>query len=93
MFVAIVQVELFLPESNSLKAKRSIIKSLVQKVRNKYNVSVAEVDGLDKWQRAVIGVAAVSNERKLLERISQEIIKLLEHEERAEVHDSKIELI
>lgn len=93
MLVAIVQVELFLPESNSLKAKRSIIRSLIQKLRNKFNVSVAEVDGLDKWQRATIGIAAVSNETKVLEKVAQEVIKLLENEDRAEVIDSKIELV
>ncbi len=93
MLVAIVQVELFLPESNSLKAKRSIIRSLRQKLRNKFNVSVAEVDGLDKWQRATIGIAAVSNETKVLEKVAQEVIKLLESEDRAEVIDSKIELV
>lgn len=92
MLVAIIQVELFLPESNSLKAKRSIIRSLIQRLRNKFNVSVAEVDGLDKWQRATIGIAAVSNETKMLEKVSQEVIKLLENEERAEVLDSKVEL-
>lgn len=92
MLVAIIQVELFLPESNSLKAKRSIIRSLIQRLRNKFNVSVAEVDGLDKWQRATIGIAAVSNETKMLEKVSQEVMKLLENEERAEVLDSKVEL-
>ncbi len=92
MLVVIVQVELFLPESNSLKAKRSVVKSLIQKVRNKFNVSVAEVESLDKWQRATIGIAAVSNETKMLEKISQEIIKLLENEGRAEVLHSQVEL-
>ena len=54
------------PMSASLKNKRRVIKSLKTKLRGRYNASVAEVEHLDKWQRATIAVALVSNEKSKL---------------------------
>ncbi len=62
MIVGLLSLELHLPESNSLKSKRMIIKSLKDRIRNKFNVSIAEVDANDLWQRSVLGVACVANE-------------------------------
>jgi uncharacterized protein len=61
MHVGICTVELRLPGNGSLKGKRSIIKSIVTRVGREFNVSIAEVDAQNTWQRAVLGVACVSS--------------------------------
>lgn len=62
MFVGIVRIELHLPASGSLKAKRQIVRSLKERIRSRTRAAVAEVDHQDLWQRAALGVAVVSGE-------------------------------
>jgi uncharacterized protein YlxP (DUF503 family) len=57
----VLRVRLRLPESGSLKDKRQVVRSLTQRIRNKYQAAVAEVDDNEAWQLATIGVACVSN--------------------------------
>lgn len=60
MHLAVVLVELHIPESRSLKAKRAVVKPIVEGLRHRFHLSVAEVGYQDKWQRALIGFAVVS---------------------------------
>ena len=92
MFVGIYQVELFIPESNSLKSKRFIIKSIKTRIRNKFNVSIAEVDSNDKWQRATLGVAAVANDKKMIDSIFSQIKNLITADVRVELIDSFVDI-
>jgi len=92
MFVGVGQVELYIPESGSLKSKRFVLKSIKTKLRNKFNVSVAEIDNNDKWQRASLGVAVVSNERKIVDSTLNQVINFIESEVRVEVIDHSIEI-
>ena len=62
IIVGLCTVELFIPESQSLKDKRQVLLSLKDRLREKFNLSVAEVDGQDLWQKAVLGLACVANE-------------------------------
>ena len=93
MIVGLLQLELFMPASNSLKAKRAVLSSLKKRLRNKFNVSVAEVENLDKWQRASLGMATVSNERRLIDSTMNEILKVVDIESELEVIDYSIEVI
>lgn len=77
MIVGILTVELFLGEAGSLKEKRKHLKSLLARLRNRYNVSVAEVDRQDNWQRATVGVAAVSNQTTHIDQILQEVVNFI----------------
>ena len=61
MHIAIVRIELHIPASRSLKEKRAVVKPIVEGMRHKFSLSVAETDFQDKWQRAEIGVAVVSS--------------------------------
>jgi len=65
-YILYISFEMLIPMSASLKYKRRIIKSLKTKLRGRYNASVAEVEHLDKWQRATIAVVLVSNEKSKL---------------------------
>ncbi len=73
MAVGVCRVSLRLPENSSLKGKRQVLRSLTTRLRNKFNVSVAEVDDNDRWQIATIGVTCVSNDarhaREMLDRV------------------------
>ena len=61
MHIGACTIELRLPGNGSLKGKRSVIKSIVTRISRQFNVSVAEVDAQNQWQRAVLGVACVSS--------------------------------
>jgi len=74
MFVGVMRVEIFLPGSNSLKAKRRIINSIKGKIRSKYNVGISEIEFLDKWQHTLIGIVGVSNDSKFLQSSFNKIV-------------------
>lgn len=66
MFVGVLRLTLHLPEPGSLKSKRHLLRSAIDRVKGKFNVSVAEVGGNDLWQRSVVGIAAVGNDHGFL---------------------------
>jgi hypothetical protein len=63
MWVGVLRLTLHLPEPGSLKSKRHLLRSAIDRVKARYNVSIAEVADNDLWQRSVVGVAAVGNEQ------------------------------
>jgi uncharacterized protein YlxP (DUF503 family) len=82
LFVGIVRIELFLPQSRSLKDKRAVLHSLRDRLKP-MNLAVAEVEGQDLWQRATLGVALVGGEPGLLEKRVQEVRGVVDREYRA----------
>ncbi|MBN1292620.1 MAG: DUF503 domain-containing protein [Candidatus Latescibacteria bacterium] len=93
MIVGVLRIELFIPESGSLKSKRFALKSLKDRLKNRFNVSVAEIDNTEKWQRASIGVAAISNESRHIQSILGKALDLVYGDRRVEVIDSKIDFL
>lgn len=73
-----LQVQIHIPHSQSLKDKRSVIRSLKARLRNQFNVSVAEVDDLDKWQIATLAIVMVSNDASYLEVQFEKIAQFIE---------------
>lgn len=69
MVVGVCTIDLHLPGTGSLKDKRRILLSLKERIKKAYNVSIAEVDGNDLWQRAVLGVACVANEGRYVSQV------------------------
>ncbi len=92
MFIGVGQIELYIPESGSLKSKRFVLKSIKTKIRNKFNVSVAEVDNNDKWQRTTLGISTVSNDQKLANSVISKIVNFIEDDYRVQVIDYHIEI-
>lgn len=92
MIVAAVCLTLVIPENDSLKGKRKVVKSLIEKVRHKFDAAIAEVGDNDLWQKARIGVALVGNDATLLHTRLSQIIKFMENQHLAEVIDSQVEL-
>ena len=83
---------MYIPEANSLKAKRKVIKSLKDRVRKKFNVSIAEVELQNLWQRAVLGVATVSNDKKQVDATFSKVISFMENTDLAIIGQYKIEI-
>lgn len=86
MVIMYGRVDIYIPYSQSLKHKRKIIKSIIDRARKRYNLSIAEVDGQDLWQRATLGFAVVTNTRAEMDRVLDALRETLDlHEEEAEV--------
>lgn len=91
MVVATCRIEMFVPESGSLKGKRQVIKSLKDRIRNRFNVSVAEVEHQDLWQRATLGVAVVSNDSAHADQTLAHVLNLVQQEPRLTILDYQVE--
>ncbi len=78
LIVGLLTIDLFIPTSASLKEKRLVIKSIKDKVHHKFNVSIAEVDFQDKWQRAQLAVVQVGNDYSFIEKNMNAIFNLIE---------------
>ena len=77
MIVAIGTFELHFPEVHSLKEKRAVLRCLIDRVKAKFNASIAEVDQNDLWQRGTVGVAIVANDRGFLEKMGVKIEEIM----------------
>lgn len=85
MMVVTCRIELFLPDSHSLKDKRQIIRSLTGRVRAKINSSAAEVDFQDLWQRTAVGVAMIGTDKTVLDSQVNLIRRFVDETEGAEL--------
>lgn len=92
MIVGICKVELRIYEANSLKEKRHVIKSLIGKLSSRFNISIAEVDLNDLWQRAVIGFSLVSNETVQVNKVISNVLNFIENDGRVEIINNDIEI-
>ena len=77
MVVGLLQVEVHVPSAQSLKDRRSVIKSLKDQLRGRFNVAVAELDPGEKWQRATIGVSTLGDDRAYVEGLLAEAAEWL----------------
>ncbi len=93
MVIGVCTVDLLIPESHSLKEKRHVLRSMLEGLRSKFNVSAAEVDHLDLWQRAVIGIACVSNEQKFVDQVLNKITDWIEANPRISVVSIEVEFL
>jgi uncharacterized protein len=74
MPVGLLTIEIQLPYSHSLKEKRAVLRKVVTRLRNRFNVSVAELDHQDVWQRATVGIVSISGSQPLLESLLQQVL-------------------
>jgi len=93
MVVGILRLELHLPENTSLKGKRQTLRSLKDRIRNRYNVAVAEVEYQDLWQRAVLGVVCVSVSSSQVDQTLNQIVNFIERLNQAVITGYNMELI
>ena len=93
MVVGSMIVELRLHDNRSLKGKRKIVRSMVDKVKHKFNVAIAEVGSNDKWQKIELGVSAVGNDRRHIDSSLANVLTFMDSLYLAEIVDSRIEII
>ncbi|MFO8191226.1 MAG: DUF503 domain-containing protein [Bacillota bacterium] len=91
MRVAIGVLNLHIPGSCSLKAKRKILQSIIQRLRNRFNISVSEIGSQDLWQRSELGIAAICYNGAGADRIMEKILDFLDQENEIRIIDSQIE--
>ena len=85
MIVSTLELTLYAPWVHSLKEKRMLVKSLVEKVRNRFNVSACELGQQDVHQTIVIGIACISNEKRLNESVLEKVVHFAEGSTEAEI--------
>lgn len=93
MVIGLLTLEVFLHESRSLKEKRQVLKSLLSTTRNRFNVSIAEVDHLDLWQRATIAATCVSNDASFVDQVLNKVLQGFEGDPRVEVARVELEYL
>jgi uncharacterized protein len=93
MHIGVLTLFLAIEQADSLKDKRQVIKSLVTKLRNSFNVSVSEIDQLDLWRRATVGVVVVSNDAKFANSVLNGVVNHVENDWRVVLDDFSIEMI
>lgn len=94
MHVAVCRLKLRMPENGTIKDKRQVVHSLCSKVRNKFNVSIAEVDGHDLWQVSTIGISCVSNDSRHAQQVIDKVVEYIrELRLDAEVVDCQVETV
>lgn len=90
MIAAVLRFELRLPDVQSLKAKRGVIRPLVEGLRRKVSVSVSEVEHHDSWQRSAIAVAVVTSDMASMDAMIDRILRYVEDQVEIEVLDTEL---
>jgi uncharacterized protein YlxP (DUF503 family) len=94
MHIGVARVVLHLAGNSSLKGKRMVVKSVAQRVRNRFNVAVAEIDTQDAWQLATLGIACLSDDPRHSNEVLSKVIDFIESERLdAEVGAVELEMI
>ena len=93
MVIGLLTVDLHIPESQSLKDKRKIIKSILDSLRHRFNVSCAEVSRHDQWQRATLGIACVNTDQAHANATLSRAIDLMDQVNEAEIINTHIEFV
>ncbi len=93
MVIGYGMISLRIPESGSLKEKRSILSKIIKRTQNEFNVSIAEIGDLDNHKRATIGFAFVGNDSRFINGKVDHLLKFIDGLRIAEVTDSKIEIM
>ncbi len=93
MLIGILEVELLIPGNDSLKGKRTAVKSLVARLRNSFNVSVAEVGDQDRKRRSVIAAVCVGNDRGRIDEIMANMVNSIERTSSVQLLDYSTHII
>lgn len=92
MIYGLCELELLIAGSQSLKDKRQVLRHLKEKIKHKFNVSVAEVDHQDLWQRAMLGMACVGNDREFVREVLSKAAEIVESSSEVEVMNRRMDL-
>ena len=90
MVVGTLRLEVHIPAAHSLKAKRSVLNHVKERVRHRFNASIAEIGHQELWQRAALGVAVVGEAPGVIDQVLRDILAVVEREERLTVLDYQV---
>jgi hypothetical protein len=93
MVIGICHLDLVLRDNHSLKEKRRVVKSIIGRVKSKFNVSIAEVGNQDLWQSAQIGFCIAGNEKRFVNSSLDKVIYFIEESNSAEIKHAEMEII
>lgn len=93
MIIGICTCEIFIYDTNSLKSKRSVVKSIIEKSKNRFNISIAEVGENDKWQESIIGFTTVSNDKKIVDETLERVIQFFNTYSEIEIMNIEKEIL
>ena len=91
--IGVLQLKMVVRGSHSLKDKRRVLKSLKDRLRHKFNISVAEVGDLENHQMFELGIAAVGNDRRFINSVLSSVVGMAESDHAAELVNQKLEII
>jgi uncharacterized protein YlxP (DUF503 family) len=92
MVVGVANIDIHIPQSGSLKSKRHFLKGVKDRLKNKFNVSIAEVGHNDLWQRTTLGVSVVANEKKFANQVLSQVVEQINRENGLQILDYSIEI-
>lgn len=92
MIIGTIKIRIHVPWVQSLKEKRSIVKSVVAKTRQKFNVAIAEIEEMDHHQFIVLGIACVSNEQKMADRLCNQVLRFIDQTTEGNIIDEEWEI-
>lgn len=93
MYIGVLRIELYIGGSFSLKDKRRIIKSLIERIKNKFNVSAAETGKMDNWNYSQLGISCVSNEAGHCDSMLNSVINFIENNGDCQIVDISTEIL
>lgn len=92
MILATIEIDVRIYDSYSLKEKRSVIKSVIRRLQNKFNISISEINNLDKLNYSTIGVATISNDLKVVDGTVEKVVNFIDNDDRLEIISIKKEI-
>jgi uncharacterized protein YlxP (DUF503 family) len=93
MVIGVCQLDFRIPENQSLKGKRHVLRKMIDRVRHQFNVAISEVGDNDLWQRGQIGICAVGNDRRHINSSLDKVIDFIEKMNLVEMVRTEMEII
>ncbi len=93
MVVGVCQIDLLIPGNTSLKGKRKVLRKIIDRVKNRYNISISEIGDNDLWQRSQVGISVVGNDSRHVNSSLDKVINFIDGLNVAEIIHSRIEMI
>ena len=93
MVVGICHLDVIIPENHSLKGKRQVVKKIIDRVRNRFNISIAEVGDNELWQRSQLGLSIVGNDRRFVNSYLDRVVNFIEAMNIVDIAHSELEIL
>ena len=93
MIIGICTCEIYIFNANSLKSKRSVVKSIIEKSKNRFNISIAEVGENDKWHKSIIAFSTISKDQRLVEETIEKVINFFDSYSEIEIININREIL